>query len=287
MMVCKNGDCTFAMAKSLSLFELAVRAHPGLGERAVIRKICEGLLSEAEAEPPIPVERVASLRGIVEIVAAEQPFAGMLTPRDGNFVVTVRASDGPERRRFTICHETGHTVFPGFTQQQLRCGGPKDALEQRCDTVASELLLPFRFFVEDLSQAGFGLEGTGELAERYQASIEATALRSVDLWSEPAMLLVFRQRHKPAERGREHSIELKLRLDYAHTQGDWPYMRQHKSVSEESPFARALAGEWVSEVSDLGELCGEDCGPVEIHARRYGLDGRVLALVRNPQPARR
>ena len=101
------------------------------------------------------------------------------------------------------------------------------------------------------------------------------------------MLLVLRQRHKPAERGREHLGEPKLRLDYAHGNGDWPFMLQHKSADKDSPFMRALAGHAVSEMGDLGGFCSEEAGSVEIHARRYGLDGRVLALVRRPQPTRR
>jgi hypothetical protein len=276
------------MAKTtFSLFDVVAGTNPGLDERAVIRLACEQLLSEAEAEPPIPVERVASLRGIVEIGVADQPFAGMLSPRGSNLVVTVRSSDGYERQRFTVCHETGHTFFAGYSQRQFRCGGEKTPLEQRCDIAAAELLLPHRFFEVDLAAGGFDLSTTEDLAEGYQASIEASALRSVDLWKEPAMLLVFRHRHKPAERGREHLCEPQLRLDYAHSQGEWPYLRHHKSVSAESAFGRAHAGELVSQVTELEDLCSEELGPVEVHARRYGADGRVLALVRRPTTNRR
>lgn len=270
-----------------SLFDTLTAANPGLNERAVIRLACEQLLSDAEAEPPIPVERVASLRGIVDIEEADVPYAGMLSPRGPNFVVTVRSSDGYERQRFTICHETGHTLFPGFAERQFRCNGQKTLLEQRCDIAAAELLLPHRFFEADLAAGGFHLSTTEALAKHYHASIEASALRVVDLSKEPAMLLVFRERHKPSERGREHLCEPRLRLDYAHHHGDWPYMRRHKSVAPESAFGRAHSGELVAEISGLDELCSEPLGPVEVHARRYGVDGRVLALVRRPTSTRR
>lgn len=265
-----------------SLFEQARSRRPEFGDVPIIRELCEQLLAEAEAEPPVPVERVASLRGISEIKEAVQPFAGMLAPTGRtNFVATVRASDSYERQRFTVCHETGHTFFPGYSTRQLRCDRPKTLLEQRCDIAATELLLPHRFFVGDLVDAGFSLASVGDLACAYESSIEATALRTVDLWPEPAALLVFRERHKPAESCREHRCEPKLRLDYAHVQGDWPHMRQHKSVGEDSAFGRALSGEQVSDtLDDLGDLSSGSTGPVEVHARRYGREGRVLALIR-------
>lgn len=271
--------------RQLSVFEELRRRQPELSEQAAIRRLCEQLLADAEAEPPIPVERIASLRGVVQIEERNQPWAGTLEPRDGNFVVTVRASDGYERQRFTVCHESGHTLFPGYTDRQLRCNGARTRLEQWCDTAASELLLPYRFFVADLAAAAFSLETVEQLAGDYEASLEATALRTVSLWSEPSLLLVFRQQHKPSERGREQDCEPKVRLRYAAHNGGWSYLRRHKSVADDSPFARAFAGEIVHEIGSLGDLTSDDVGQVEIQARCYGRDRRVLALIRR-QPRR-
>lgn len=278
----RESDKMFGEANQLSLFEEVQRERPELAEDEVIITLCERLLSEAEAEPPIPVERIASLRGIVRVETREQPWAGILEPRGSNFVVGVRSSDGYARRRFTVCHESGHTLFPGFAQQrQFRCDGERSRLEQRCDFAASELLLPRRFFSADLQDAEFGLEAVEDLASEYQASIEATALRLAGLWPGPSLVLVLRKRHKPAERGREDECEPKLRLDYSVASGSWPYMLRHKSVTAGSPFGRAYEGELVDDpVASLGALATSDAGPVEVHARRYGGDGRVLALVR-------
>lgn len=247
--------------------------------------LCEDLLSEAEAEPPIPVERIASLRGIVRIEQRDQPWAGILEPEGRNFVVGVRSADGYERQRFTVCHESGHTLFPGFVEQrQFRCDGARSRLEQHCDVAATELLLPRRFFRADLAAASFELDAVEELATDYQASIEATALRVAGLWPEPALVLAFSERHKPSERGKESHCQPKLRLDYSMGNGEWPFLRRHKSVSDDSPIGRAYSGEIVAEISSLGDVAAHDAGPVAIHARRYG-SGRVLALVRRTRSA--
>ncbi|HEY7830656.1 MAG TPA: ImmA/IrrE family metallo-endopeptidase [Solirubrobacteraceae bacterium] len=264
----------------LSLFEQLSQVEPALTDEAIVRRLCEDLLDQSATVPPVPVELLASMRGIARVEQRLQPWSGVLAPTRDGFVVGVRALDGIERQRFTILHEVGHTLLPGFADtRQYRCSGPKTREEQLCDIAASELLLPRRFFVRDLLHAAPGLAGIETLAGSYEASIEATALRAVDLQRDAAMLLVFRVAHKPSERGHEDECEPKLRMSWSHGRGDWPYMRQHKSVSDGSPIQRAHEGELVDEVGTLGDLASTESGPVRISARRYGSGGRVLALL--------
>jgi hypothetical protein len=270
--------------QQLSLFEQLSQVEPALSDEEIVRRLCEDLIDESAVAPPVNVELLASMRGITRVEQRLQPWSGVLAPERGGLVVGVRALDGVARQRFTVLHEAGHTLLPGFADtRQYRCSGPKTREEQLCDIAASELLMPRRFFVGDLRQAAPGLEGIEPLAASYEASIEATALRAVDLHQDAAMLLVFRVAHKPSERGHEDEHEPKLRMSWSHGRGGWPYMRQHKSVSDGSPIQRAHEGELVDEVGTLGDLVGGEPGPVMISARRYGNDGRVLALV---QPAR-
>jgi hypothetical protein len=266
--------------QQLSLFEQLSHAEPALSDEEVVRRLCEDLLDESAVAPPVNVELLASIRGIARVEQRPQPWSGVLAPTGNGLIVGVRATDGVERQRFTILHEAGHTMLPGFAESRhYRCDGPKNREEQLCDIAASELLLPRRFFVRDFAQASPGLEGIEELSNSYEASIEATALRAVALGQEAGMLLVFKVAHKPSEKGREDECEPKLRLSWSHGRGDWPYMRQHKSVSDGSPIQRALEGELVDEIGTLGDLAGDEHGPVKISARRYGSSGRVLALL--------
>ena len=107
--------------------------------------------------------------------------------------------------------------------------------------------------------------------------MEATALRAVDLWPRPALLLVLTESQKPTEIGT--AAAPKLRLQYGHPSGAWPYLLRHKSVEASSPFARAHAGEAVDGVFELGPLSTSAVGAVRISARAYGAKRRVLALV--------
>ncbi len=272
--------------QQLSLLEEAQALHPGLSDEAAVVRVCDEILLAADAEPPVKVEVIASLRGIARVESRDQPWAGMLapSPSGSGLLVTVRASDGYERQRFTICHEAGHTLFPGFYEErQFRCNGSKTRLEQLCDCAACELLLPRRFFVPDLGQISFGWQSVEDLANRYEASIEATSNRLIDLWAgEPALFMVLRERHKPSEQGREDTAEPLLRLDYCHgSEGAaWPYSLTHKSASEDSPLNAAFRGEDVAAIGNVDDFFVSPIGPVEIHARRYGSGGRVLALIR-------
>jgi hypothetical protein len=270
-------------ALQLSLFEQLSQVAPRLTDEQIVRKLCDDLIAEAGVRPPVNVRLLASMRGIARVEEREQPWAGVLAPKDGHFVVGVRATDGAERQRFTILHEAGHTLLPGFAESRhYRCDGPKSREEQLCDIAASELLLPRRFFVPSLRRARPGLEGVEELASEYEASIEATALRVTDLAEAPSMLMVLRMGHKPTEHGREDFCEPKLRVSWSHGQGGWPFIPKHKSADAESPFIRAYNGEVVDEVGNLGDLANGDQASVRISARRYGNDGRVLALVQRP-----
>jgi hypothetical protein len=223
------------------------------------------------------IEGLPAGPGLLELLPSEDRFANGVTLAytSGNPVTitdtaasrvidlawdTAAAPDRltSERQRFTILHEAIHTYCPGFLEAQFRCN-PNESegrVEALCDHGASELLLPRRFFGPELTDLGLTIDTLIELAPRCVASVEATGIRAVDLWQGPASLLVFRNRHKPSDAGTE-DVEPKLRLDWSHTSGRWPYLRRYKSVSDGSPFADAMLGEVVERVSNLAELTGD------------------------------
>lgn len=262
----------------LSLFEQLSAREPSWSDERVVRALCEQLLDAGEVSPPVDVGLLASLCGIIGVEERPSGPTGMLVHRPSGWVASVLVLDGLERQRFTILHEAGHTLLPGFGRGgHFRCKGPRTREEQLCDIAAGELLLPRRFFLADLGDVPPGLEGVEALADMYEASVTATALRRVDLSAEPALLLVFRRAHKPSEDRMQSACEPRLRLAWSYAAGNWPYQRRHKSAPTGSAFARAWRGEHVNELGRVGQVLAGDPGRVSISARRYGDD--VLALV--------
>lgn len=268
-----------ATMTSSSLFTELSAANPHWPDERVVRAIAEQMVKAGEVEPPVDVELLASLCGIVNIELRSIGPSGMLVKKKRGWVASVLASEGQERQRFTILHEGGHTFLPGFERAtHHRCKGPLTREEILCDIAAAEMLFPRTHFTADLEEAGFGMRGVEELSGDYEASIQATARRSVDLSPVPTILLVLSERHKPAERGSELTCEPRLRLDWAHHTGDWPYPKRHKSVSAASPLHEAGVSPGTPGVAAVDELFAAPVGEVELSAAWYG--DNLLALAR-------
>jgi len=208
--------------------------------------------------------------------------------------IRLRKSDHPRRQRFSGFHEVAHTFMPGYQLQiQWRCDPPRTDrskldLEALCDIGAGELLLPRRLLRPDLDSAAFGMQTVCDVADTYEASLQAAGHRLVDLWPEDAMFLVAEVQNKPSERSTPTAAP-RLRVSYAWTRGNWPFIRPFKSVDEHDPLARTLNGELVEEITTLTTISAHDVEGVHVSARlcpfidsagRHHL--RVLALYRRP-----
>lgn len=301
-----------------SLVEQERARHPGASNVDCVRQIATRVIDELGIdEPPIDVEMVASYLGIADITQDPQLVEAGCLICDGTRVsVRIRQSDAATRQRFTLCHESAHTFFPGFDRQpQYRCDPdaagadaarprrPRTAqpaavpnqpltgrtLEQLCDVAASELLLPQRLFAADVQDAAFGLHSLEELSDRYDASLEATARRFVALTPEATALVIFRLTQSPRER--HTTAEPRLRVVTTSTTGTWPFIPTHKSANDHSPFMRALWGEAVHEMTQINDIMSSP-ELVEVSARAYPYfhNGervdRVLALMRRPRSPR-
>ena len=164
---------------------------------------------------------------------------------------------------------------PSTMQQQ------DDGLETMCDKAASSLLLPEEHLKGDLLEADFGMATLMDVAETYQASLEATGYRIVDLAPYPTLFIVLEVGLKPSQHG-DPLAEPALRVRAGRSRGGRPFIPRHKSVSTDSPLGRALLGEVVHERTILDELTREPIPDVEVSARiaPYNDKMRVLALYR-------
>jgi hypothetical protein len=206
--------------------------------------------------------------------------------------IRLRRSDHPRRQRFSGFHEISHTFMPGYRLAvQWRCEPSparlaKPTVEVLCDVGASELLLPRRLVAADLRAAEFGLQTVCDLSEVYDASLQASAHRLVDLWPEDVLLVVAEVANKPSD---VHDAAPCLRVKYSATSGDWPFVRTHKSIADDEPVGRALAGELVDEPTALRGICAGEVEGLHVSARlcpytdtQGERHDRVLALYRRP-----
>src|SRR3712207_1001226 len=75
------------------------------------------LLEEARVyKPPVPVERLARLRGVqVRYEPLEGDLSGMLFREGNRAIIGVNALHPKARQRFTIAHELGHLELHELT----------------------------------------------------------------------------------------------------------------------------------------------------------------------------
>lgn len=276
---------------SLSALERARLQQPGALDRALVVELAVQLVEELELAPPVDVELLASSQGVHSVEVTDLPWSGCIVCRpDGEVVIQLRITDSPARRRFTCCHEVGHTLLPGFAHTtQYRCtpgnpawGGSDHTLEQLCDLVAAELLLPRSHAARDLLAAPFGLRTVEDVAHHYQASLDATARRLVSLSPQPLLMLDLRLARSATD------PQPRLRVHSSTYTGPWPFIPRNKSVAWAHPLQDALTGATIDTTADLGCLVpNQRLLPVTLSARPYPYydhEGthvpRVLALAR-------
>jgi hypothetical protein len=275
----------------LSLLELSQATHPDWSDREHIERLASDVVRDLGEHPPIDLQVVADYQGIAEIRLEPMTNAGSLTPEGRGTVMRLRATDSRRRRRFSGFHEVGHTFLPGYRfETQFRCDPEAGrratrSKETLADTAASALLLPRCYFRSDLAQASFGLDAVVDLADKYDASIQATAHRFAAMWSEPVLLVLLEPRLKPRDLT---TADPKLRVVWARGEPEqaWPYVPPHKSASDDGPLARALTGELVDAPATLEELSCPEYG-LEVSSRLFQYrngDGdlvpQVLAMYR-------
>lgn len=278
----------------LSLLETSRQEDPAADDPTHVVRLADTMLRELDASLPVSLDMVASYQGIAAIRRCALPNGGCLVtdPTTGTVEIRLRETDNPRRQRFSGFHEVVHTFMPGYRLQvQWRCDPPVrngPMVEALCDIGASELLLPARMVRSDLAGADFGLQTVIDLADVYDASLEATGRRMAEMWPENVLFVVAEVGTKPSDHDNPDAPP-RLRVRYPYASGRWPFIRRHKSIDDGDPLARALQGELVDERSTLTGISAQDVVGVDVSARLCPFtDGRgerherVLALYRLP-----
>lgn len=271
--------------------------HGGTDAVATIMRLCSDLIDEAGSTVPVSLDVLASFRNArVLVVDMDQPETVVWDGR--HFIIRVRREDTDGRQRFSCAHGIVHTFFlqagSGTSKGALLLDGRSDQEEDLCDQGAAELLLPRAAFTDACPERP-SMDDVLDLAEHFDASAEATALRVVALSPVPAAMVVLEPQFKPVELKKlmrrqtqptlpglpgEEPIAPRLRVQKRVGNG-LPFIPKHKSIDDSTPLADILTDDRVDYVGETGLIPGR----FRVSARRLPVrrDGvlvdRVVALM--------
>ena len=151
------------------------------------------------SSPPVPVDRIARLRGIeLRYVPFEGEVSGLLFREDEHVIIGVNALHSKTRQRFTVAHELGHLelrhleikghdglhVDLNFRMRDKRSSQAVDIIEIEANAFAAELLMPTKMIENEIARCGLDFEDDAlvqTLARKYKVSLQAMTFRLANL----------------------------------------------------------------------------------------------------------
>ena len=183
-------------------------------EQGLAQVIAEfGLTNLLNQEYPVDLVEVAKALGATTVAEANIPAAGMLIPEDGAFKILVNREHDITRKRFSCAHELAHMLLS--TEHNIAMRRPPvpagNDIERKCEALAALLLMPDPAFSRLAHSEKPGIRTIAKLAQVFLTSIQATALRFVDVIKEPCVLIVSEIKDD------QLSIGLRVRWSYQNT----------------------------------------------------------------------
>ena len=212
--------------------------------------------------PPFDPRILASIMGIQheeskQLIHSEDAELQPIEKGSKDLIIRYNPDKPKARQNFSIAHEIAHTLFPEYRDQykanhKIGKFNPDSEVEFLCDLGASELIMPSPEFNIDVKEIGISLKSLARLSKRYNASLEATAIRMITTNLHSCAMIVFAYGHKPKEIDKIESEKnqlklwndsplkqppMKLRVQYFFRTKDFSsYIPKHKSVEKSSPI---------------------------------------------------
>jgi len=157
----------------------------------------EELLEELGIRDPadIVIEAIAQHCGATILYQPLQGCEARILGSGDRAIITVNTAVARGRQRFSGAHELGHwlcdrgRVAFACTEQALAREWSDENPEKRANRYAAELLLPEKMFAKRAKSREMTFATVRALAEAFETSLTATAIRLVELGSYPAMLI--------------------------------------------------------------------------------------------------
>lgn len=176
---------------------------------------------EGSDSPPLNPEKLASLKGVREIIKTDLGETGAILLRlSSGYIIKVNKKHHPVKQRFSCAHEIGHVLLDELEQEYILerehyVGNPsyrffgsparkrirKKPTERLCDVAATELLMPEMVFKKYLTGFGVSVHAIERLANIFRVSISTTAIRIAELSTEPCLALLWRSQQRARSKG--------------------------------------------------------------------------------------
>lgn len=155
------------------------------------------LLDELGISEPseINLETIAAYCGATIVYEPLDGCAAQIVGHGERAIITVDAHARRARQRFSAGHELGHWMYDrgriafACTSGNFNRDWHEGSRERRANRYAAELLLPTRIFGPRARGLPVTFESTRALANAFETSLTATAIRLVELGSHLAMVV--------------------------------------------------------------------------------------------------
>lgn len=164
------------------------------------RALARGIIDDLRIQRPdeIDIELIAGHLGLLVQRRELQHEDGRLVRKDNHGIITVAESAYRSRRwRFVVAHEIGHFVRHKRVNQLDLCTDADLAnfyatsgREPEANQFAAELLMPDALFRKRCDKKRPSLKDVRALADEFETSLTATAIRFVQLAPEPCALVL-------------------------------------------------------------------------------------------------
>jgi hypothetical protein len=143
-----------------------------------ITTVVSNLLEDVSC-PPTDLSAIEKKVNVYSCVAEDIAGSGELRRDETGLRIVYSCYLSKPRRRFTIAHEIAHAYFESRWPDLPR---PNKEVEQICDMMAAEILMPGCRVLE-MIKGKFRLERIFEVARTFQVSLSAAAIRCAHLRS--------------------------------------------------------------------------------------------------------
>jgi Zn-dependent peptidase ImmA (M78 family) len=162
-----------------------------------IQREVDSLLAKHNVtRPPVAIDQIAESEGAeISYERLEDDLCGFFVSGKTKFVIGVNKWHHPNRQRFTIAHELGHSILHDFDDVHVDkefkyrssiSAKAIDIEEIEANTFAAWILIPERMLLSDISNSGIDLqddERVRELANKYTVSQQSMSFRMMNLLS--------------------------------------------------------------------------------------------------------